>query len=104
MSFPQTQRLQTHFASDAYKPSHDNLVDPKVTPFSPNAQHKSYILNTSVRSPLSSCEGINVLMVRRLSEKATSSMTTTMETSPRGQRILLPPNYRQQPGAHGYKG
>lgn len=47
MSFPQTQRLQTHFASDAYKPSHDNLVDPKVTPFSPNAQHKSYILNTS---------------------------------------------------------
>lgn len=47
MSFPQSQRLQTHFAPDVYKSSPDNLVDPKVTPFAPNAQHKSYVLDTS---------------------------------------------------------
>jgi len=47
MSFPQTQRPQTHFASDTYKFSHDNLVDTNATPFEPNAQHNSYVLNTS---------------------------------------------------------
>jgi hypothetical protein len=52
MSFPQTQRPQTHFASDTYKFSHDNLVDTNATPFEPNAQHNSYVLNTSVRPSL----------------------------------------------------
>ena len=44
MSFPQTR---PQLSIDTYK-SHDNLVDPNVTAFSPNAQHKSFYLDTSV--------------------------------------------------------
>ncbi|KAI0005463.1 hypothetical protein BJV74DRAFT_804560 [Russula compacta] len=47
MSFPQTQRFQSDFSSDINKPSHDNLVDHNATPFAPNPQHKSFILDTS---------------------------------------------------------
>ncbi|KAI0296617.1 hypothetical protein BC826DRAFT_1003962 [Russula brevipes] len=47
MSFPQTRRQQTHFASETSKPSHDNLVDSNAYPFAPTAKHKSYVLDTS---------------------------------------------------------
>lgn len=47
MSFPQTHQFQSTHFSDIYKPSHDNLVDTNATPFSPNSQHKSYVLDTS---------------------------------------------------------
>src|SRR6267142_3945049 len=79
MSFPQTQHMQTHFAPDVYKASHDNLVDPNATPFAPNTQHKSYVLDTSVRPFLPSCGCTNVLIARRPSKRATS-MTTTIVT------------------------
>ncbi|KAI0307566.1 hypothetical protein B0F90DRAFT_1944658 [Multifurca ochricompacta] len=51
MSFSQTQRLQTPLSSDTFKPSHDNLVDSNSTPFAPNSQHKSYVLDTSPSDP-----------------------------------------------------
>jgi hypothetical protein len=44
MSFPQTR---PQLSLDTYK-SHDNLVDPNVTAFTPNDRHKSYFLDTSV--------------------------------------------------------
>jgi hypothetical protein len=44
MSFSQTR---PQLSLDTYK-SHDNLVDPNVTAFTPNDQHKSYFLDTSV--------------------------------------------------------
>jgi len=47
MSFPQTHHFQSTHFSDIYKPSHDNLVDTNATPFAPNSQHKSYVLDTS---------------------------------------------------------
>jgi len=43
MSFSQTR---PQLSLDTYK-SHDNLVDPNATPFTPNDQHKSYYLDTS---------------------------------------------------------
>ncbi|KAH9075793.1 hypothetical protein EDB83DRAFT_2352351 [Lactarius deliciosus] len=46
MSFPQTHHFQSTHFPDTYKPSHDNLVDTNVTPFSPNSQHKSYVIDT----------------------------------------------------------
>jgi hypothetical protein len=45
MSFPQ---IRPQLSLDTFK-SHDNLVDPNATAFSPNAQHESYYLDTSVR-------------------------------------------------------
>jgi hypothetical protein len=47
MSFPQTQRFQSNPSFDTFKPSTDNLVDHDVIPYSQNAQHKSYVLDTS---------------------------------------------------------
>jgi len=43
MSFPQ---IRPQLSLDTFK-SHDNLVDPNVTAFSPNAQHQSYYFDTS---------------------------------------------------------
>ncbi|KAI0286773.1 hypothetical protein BGY98DRAFT_1104894 [Russula aff. rugulosa BPL654] len=43
MSFPQ---IRPQLSIDTFK-SHDNLVDPNVTAFSPNAEHEPYYLDTS---------------------------------------------------------
>ena len=44
MSFPQ---IRPQLSLDTFK-SHDNLVDPNVTAFTPNDRHKSVFLDTSV--------------------------------------------------------
>jgi hypothetical protein len=51
MSFHQTQRLQSHPSFDTYKPSFDSLTDPNADPFTPNAHHRSYVLDTSSSEP-----------------------------------------------------
>ena len=77
MSFPQT-RPQLSLSLDTFK-SHDNLVDPNATAFTPNAQHKSYFLDTSVSLFSHTMTDFQTLTSCRRSKRAISLMKT-MET------------------------
>jgi hypothetical protein len=98
MSFPQ---IRPQLSLDTLK-SHDNLVDPNVTAFSPSTQHEPYYLNTSVSLFYPTTTDLQALTSCRRSKRAISMMKT-MVTLPHGQHIPQLPSYRHQTVEHGGK-
>lgn len=93
MPLPQSQRLRPHFSVDTFKSSHDNLVDPNATAFAPNAQHKSYILETSV-SPSPQSRLIQFFNYRQTEQKGDFYDDDDGDLTP---RTAYPPAPQQPP-------
>jgi hypothetical protein len=93
MPLPQSQRLRPHFSVDTFKSSHDNLVDPNATAFAPNAQHKSYILETSV-SPSPQSRLIQLFNYRQTEQKGDFYDDDDGDLTP---RTAYPPAPQQPP-------